>query len=82
MKQQVVYLSGGTSGINLGIAKGFAARGARVLAFGRDPTKAQAAADEVRAAAPGAQVMAGGADVRNYCWSGQDASNVVILIRY
>lgn len=36
LNERVVYISGGTSGINLGIAKGFAATGARVLVFGRD----------------------------------------------
>ena len=43
MTDDVVYISGGTSGINLGIAKGFAARGAKVLVFGRDASKAEAA---------------------------------------
>jgi len=65
-KQQVVYISGGTSGINLGIAKGFAARGARVLVFGRDAAKAEAAAAEVRAVTGAAEVMAGSADVRSF----------------
>lgn len=62
---QVVYISGGTSGINLGIAKGFAARGASVLVFGRDPVKAEAAAAEVRAVPEAGAVMAGSADVRD-----------------
>jgi NAD(P)-dependent dehydrogenase (short-subunit alcohol dehydrogenase family) len=62
---QVVYISGGTSGINLGIARHFAARGARVLVFGRDAAKAQAAAEEVRAVQGASQVMAGSADVRS-----------------
>ncbi|HSV84668.1 MAG TPA: SDR family oxidoreductase [Ramlibacter sp.] len=66
MKDQVVYISGGTSGINLEIAKGFASRGARVLVFGRDPAKAEAAAAEVRAVPGAREVMAGSADVRSF----------------
>jgi NAD(P)-dependent dehydrogenase (short-subunit alcohol dehydrogenase family) len=54
MTQHVVFISGGTSGINLGIAKGFAANGA----------KADAAADEIRAETS-ATVLAGSADVRD-----------------
>ena len=64
MTQHVVFISGGTSGINLGIAKGFAAQGAKVLVFGRDGAKADAAAAEIRAET-GATVMAGSADVRD-----------------
>lgn len=64
-RNQVVYISGGTSGINLGIAKGFAARGARVLVFGRDAAKAEAAAAEIRAIPGAGAVMAGSADVRD-----------------
>jgi hypothetical protein len=62
---QVVYISGGTSGINLGIAKGFAARGASVLVFGRDPAKAEAAAAEISTVSGAGAVMAGSADVRD-----------------
>jgi NAD(P)-dependent dehydrogenase (short-subunit alcohol dehydrogenase family) len=64
-RQQVVYISGGTSGINLGIAKGFAARGANVLVFGRDPKKAEDAATAVRAEPGVGIVMAGSGDVRD-----------------
>ena len=46
---KVVYLSGGTSGINLGIAKEFAGEGARVLVFGRSMEKADAASHRLRA---------------------------------
>lgn len=66
MTPKTVFISGGTSGINLGIAKGFAAQGNRVLVFGRDKAKAEAAADEVRRAPGAAQVLAGSADVRSY----------------
>lgn len=62
---KTVFISGGTSGINLGIAEGFAARGARVLVFGRDAEKAEQAATKLRSLSD-AQIMAGSADVRNY----------------
>lgn len=62
---KTVFISGGTSGINLGIAKGFVALGARVLVFGRDAVKAEQAAAGLRAQT-GAQVMAGSADVRDF----------------
>tara|TARA_R110000850_G_scaffold80010_15_gene172119 strand:+ start:1122 stop:1913 length:792 start_codon:yes stop_codon:yes gene_type:complete len=64
MTHHVVFISGGTSGINLGIAKAFAAKGAKVLVFGRDAAKADAAAAEIREET-GATVMAGSADVRD-----------------
>lgn len=65
MTQHVVFISGGTSGINLGIAKGFAAKGAKVMVFGRDPAKADAAAAEILAEIPSATVIPGHADVRD-----------------
>jgi len=55
-----IFISGGTSGINLGIAKGFAEAGDRVLVFGRDPAKAEAAAAEISHGA-----IPGVADVRD-----------------
>lgn len=64
MTGKTVFISGGTSGINLGIAKGFAAQGDKVLVFGRDPDKAQAAAQEIREET-GGTAMAGSADVRD-----------------
>lgn len=64
MTQHVVFVSGGTSGINLGIAKGFAAKGAKVMVFGRDSAKADVAAAEILEET-GATVMAGSADVRD-----------------
>jgi NAD(P)-dependent dehydrogenase (short-subunit alcohol dehydrogenase family) len=65
MTQHVVFISGGTSGINLGIAKGFAAKGAKIMVFGRDPTKADSAVAEIRSEHPGATAMPGYADVRD-----------------
>ncbi len=41
---KTVFVSGGTSGINLGIAKRFTELGARVAVLGRNPEKAAAAA--------------------------------------
>lgn len=46
-----VFVAGGTSGINLGVAKAFAARGARVAVASRNPEKVEAAAAEVGSAA-------------------------------
>jgi len=49
MKQrEAVHISGGTSAINLGIAKGFAQQGAKVWVFGRNETEAAAAAQSIR----------------------------------
>jgi len=61
---RTAFISGGTSGINLGIAKLMAKRGAKVLVFGRDPEKAAKAAAEIREAT-GQQAIAGAADVRD-----------------
>ncbi len=58
---KVAFVAGGTSGINLGIAKRFAALGAKVAVCGRDPEKAARAAAEV---GPGALGLS--ADVRDY----------------
>jgi NAD(P)-dependent dehydrogenase (short-subunit alcohol dehydrogenase family) len=59
-----VFISGGTSGINLGIAAAFAARGAKVLVFGRDPAKASAAAVGI-ARLTGGFAIGASADVRD-----------------
>ena len=60
---QNVLISGGTSGINLGIAEVFAAAGANVSVFGRDPNKARQAAQRIEAAGAGA-ALGLAADVR------------------
>jgi NAD(P)-dependent dehydrogenase (short-subunit alcohol dehydrogenase family) len=65
VNSKVVFISGGTSGINLGIAMGFAATGAKVLVFGRAAGKADAAAAQIRAKT-GAIAMSGSADVRSF----------------
>lgn len=59
-----VFVTGGGSGINLGIAKNFAALGASVAICGRTQEKLDAAAVELRAL--GAKVCAVAADVRDY----------------
>lgn len=56
-------ITGGTSGIGLGIAQSFAAHGARVTLLGRNPEKAEAAAQAVRDAGGEAQAVT--ADVRD-----------------
>ncbi|MEM9300463.1 MAG: SDR family oxidoreductase [Pseudomonadota bacterium] len=65
LKERNFLISGGTSGINLGIARVLASHGAHVAVFGRDPEKARVAAEEI-AEVPGASVTMGlAADVRD-----------------
>lgn len=66
LKGKVAYISGGTSGINLGIAIGLAQQGAKVAVVGRNPEKAEAAAAEIRAASNGGEALALTGDVRDY----------------
>lgn len=58
---KVAFVAGGTSGINLGIAKRFAALGAKVAVCGRDPEKAARAAGEI-----GEDALGMSADVRDF----------------
>lgn len=58
---KVAFVAGGTSGINLGIAKRLAQLGAHVAVCGRNPEKAQNAAHEIGEGALGLS-----ADVRDY----------------
>ena len=58
-----VFVAGGTSGINLGIAKGFAAAGARVAVMSRSQDKVDAAVRRLREL--GAESMGVAADVRD-----------------
>ena len=62
-KGKTVFVTGGGSGINLGIAKNFAAVGAGVALCGRTQAKLDAAAGELRAL--GARAFARVADVRD-----------------
>jgi NAD(P)-dependent dehydrogenase (short-subunit alcohol dehydrogenase family) len=63
-KGRTVFVTGGGSGINLGIARCFASLGARVAICGRTRVKLEAAAEELMAL--GAQVHIAVADVRDY----------------
>lgn len=58
---KTAFVAGGTSGINLGIAKRFAQLGARVAVVGRNPEKAKTAAAEI-----GPDALGLSADVRDY----------------
>lgn len=58
---KAAFVAGGTSGINLGIARRFAELGARVAVVGRNPEKARAAASSIGPSALGLS-----ADVRDY----------------
>jgi adenylate kinase family enzyme len=54
------FVAGGTSGINLGIAEGFAAAGARVTVMSRSPDKVDAAVRRLRALGAEAGAREGG----------------------
>lgn len=63
-KDRVVFITGGGSGINLGIAKTFAMLGAKIGICGRTQERLDAAAKDLEQL--GAKVCAVAADVRNY----------------
>lgn len=67
-KGKTVFVTGGGSGINLGVARCFAALGAHVAICGRTQDKLDAAARELRElnAHAGAKVLPVAADVRDY----------------
>jgi NAD(P)-dependent dehydrogenase (short-subunit alcohol dehydrogenase family) len=62
-KGRTVFVTGGGSGINLGIARNFAALGANIAICGRRQEKLDIAAEELRSI--GAKVCAVAADVRD-----------------
>jgi len=61
---QTVFVSGGTSGINLGIAHAFAQAGARLVVMSRSQDKVDAAVAALKA--HGGEVFGHAADVRDY----------------
>lgn len=63
-RERTAFVAGGTSGINLAIAHGFARRGARVFVMSRSQDKVDAAVAELRGTAAAAAGYA--ADVRDY----------------
>ena len=63
-KSKTVFVTGGGSGINLGVAKNFAALGANVAICGRTQERLDAAAAELSAL--GAKVFPVVADVRDF----------------
>lgn len=65
LRDKVAYVSGGTSGIGLGIATEFVRHGARVVVAGRDLSKAERAAAEI-VRATGREAIGKSADVRDY----------------
>ena len=63
-QNKVVFVAGGTSGINLGIARGFAQAGARLAVLSRRQEKVDAAVEELQGL--GAEAIGFAADVREY----------------
>lgn len=61
---KTVFVSGGTSGINLGVARHFATQGARVFVISRNPDKVAAAVEGLRDL--GAEADGVSCDVRSY----------------
>lgn len=61
---KTVFVAGGTSGINLGIAEGFARSGARLAVLSRSQEKVDAAVEQL--SAHGQPAMGRAADVRDY----------------
>jgi len=62
---KTLFVAGGSSGINLGIARKFALEGANVALISRSPEKIEAAAKEVTALG-GGKAIGMAADVRDY----------------
>ncbi|MDH3235974.1 MAG: SDR family oxidoreductase [Alphaproteobacteria bacterium] len=60
---KTVFVAGGTSGINLGIAEGFARHGAKVAVLSRNPDKVNAAVEKLKGY--GQEAVGFSADVRD-----------------
>lgn len=65
MKEQVILVTGGSSGMGKAMAKEFATRGAYVTITGRDPEKLASAQAEIEQAAGAGRVLAVQMDVRD-----------------
>lgn len=61
---KTVFVAGGTSGINLGVAIGFAKAGANVFVISRSPEKVASAVEAIEAT--GAKAAGASADVRDF----------------
>ena len=70
-----VFVAGGTSGINLGIAEAFAAAGARVAVMSRSAEKVNAAVTRLRSL--GAEATGAAADVRDW-----EATNAALRLAH
>jgi NAD(P)-dependent dehydrogenase (short-subunit alcohol dehydrogenase family) len=70
---KVVFVSGGTSGINLGIAHAFASKGAKVSVISRSQQKVDAAINELKSY--GGEVIGFSADVRDYAKTQETLKN-------
>lgn len=64
LKGKTAFIAGGTSGINLAIAERYAEHGAKLAVLGRNPERAEAAAEQLRA--HGGEVLALTCDVRDH----------------
>lgn len=63
---KTAFVAGGSSGINLGIAKRFAREGLKVAILSRKQEKIDAALEEIRGQGAGVEAMGFAADVRDY----------------
>ena len=77
MTGRTVLVTGGTSGIGKATAIGLAALGARLAITGRDLPRAEAAADDIRAATKNPNVIAFGADMSSQAEVRRLASEVL-----
>ncbi len=64
-RDQVIVITGGSSGLGLELARRFVVEGARVALIARDPKKLEQAAAELQAGNPGASVTTDSVDVRD-----------------